>query len=344
MSLNKFKFVLIILAVVFVVSVPGVFAVWTYASGQVNPVIITSLVSLSEFDYQSSSGTIEEAFKNALNDLTTYNSIKGAFDGGKTVISSADNGSLINSIFGSNPVLTINGQTVEINSILIQRANVDGSNTGADGANEYTLYLVADSNVYAMSFSGERAGNWDQLGQTYIGTMEQTDVNNLNVGAWTASSATYQIGGYEYKVGQSSGNHIDRLAKIEQLMSASDDYLMQKINDQNPTDIDKAYVVLATEYAKDSSFVTSTDEEKLALKKAYLALKNIKKYTRYKIINENGKIVVEIELNNGAPRAELITDLIAFYELMDNYDSIPYDEWRQSNNIITFYNNQWSNW
>ena len=168
MKCFKFKFIAIILSIVFLISVPGVFAVWTYASGAIDPVIITNSVTLGEFDYNIPSGSLEDVFEATLNATTSFDSLKDVFvDSGQSVITTEnDEGrAVINSIFGSNPTIQIDGETVAIDDILIQRANVDGESTGADGANDYTLYLVVGSSVYVMTFNGDTPGEWGQIGK-----------------------------------------------------------------------------------------------------------------------------------------------------------------------------------
>lgn len=347
MKYFKFKFIAIILSIVFLISVPGVFAVWTYASGEIDPVIITNSVTLGEFDYNVPTKPAGGLFEDALNDAMQYSDIKDAFvSSGQSVISSESGvgKDLINSIFGSNPKIEIDGQTVQVDTILIQRANVDGQNTGADGANEYTIYLVAGSTVYAMTYNAESEGGWDQIGHTYAGTMSEQDINNLNVGGWKATPATYKVGDYEYKVGQSSGNHIDRLITLEELMSASDDYLVNSINNKNPTNLSKAYILLAKEYVVDST-LSNNDMQAMAN-----AFKGLKRYVRYIIESHR----VEIQLNNGASRAEILSYLITIYEVMYNYEGayeienggaeVPYATWRNNYNMSTFYNAEWSKW
>lgn len=342
---NKLKFLVVLLAVIFLVSVPGVYAVWTYASGPIDPVIITNSVTLGEFDYNVPSGSLEDIFEATLNATTSFDSLKDVFvDSGQSVITTenAEGRAVINSIFGSNPTIQIDGETVAIDDILIQRANVDGESTGADGANDYTLYLVVGSSVYVMTFNGDAPGEWSQIGQMYEGTMAKDGSGNYDVSKWVATPGEYNIGGYTYKVGQTNGGtHIDQLKTLEQLMSSSDDYLVNSINNHNPTDLVKAYIIVAKEYVDDNSFINSTAPEKQALKKAYNALKGIKQYTNNTIIESHR---VEIKLSNNAPRAEIISHLIAMYELMDTYDSIPYDTWRNNYNMSTFYNAEWSKW
>lgn len=338
MKCFKFKFIAIILSIVFLISVPGVFAVWTYASGAIDPVIITNSVTLGEFDYNVPSGSLEDIFEATLNTTTSFNDLKNEFTN-QTVISTKDPNekALIDSIFGSNPTITFNGQQLSVSDIYIQRANVDGKSTGADGSNEYTLYLVSGDKVYAMTFSGDTGSDWSQLGQMYEGTMTNGDVSS-----WKVTPGTYKIGDYEYKVGQTNGNPIDQLKTLEQLMTTKDDGIVNSsLNNRNPSDLAKGYIILATEYAKDRSFINSTDPEKQALKKAYNALKGIKQCISECIV-EKDRVVIKI--SNSAPRAEVITALIAVYELMDTYDSIPYDDWTAAYDMRDFYNAEWSKW
>ncbi len=347
MKYFKFKFIAIILSIVFLISVPGIFAVWTYASGAIDPVIITNSVTLGEFDYNVPTGSLEDVFEAILNNTTSFNSLKNVFvDSNKSVITTEnDEGrAVINSIFGSNPTIQIKGETVSINHVLIQRANVDGKNTGADGANDYTLYLVVGSSVHVMTFNADVSGDWEQIGQMYEGTMSKDSNGNYDVSTWLVTQGEYTIGGYTYKVGQTNGGtHIEQLKTLEQLMSSSDDGLVNSvINSHNPSDFAKAYIIVAKEYVDDSSFINSTDPEKQALQKAYNALKKIKPYTNNVII---GSHRVEIKLQNGGwSRAEIISYLIAMYELMDTYDNVPYDTWQNNYNMLTFYNAEWNNW
>ena len=341
MKINKLRFLVILLAAFILISVPGVHAVWTYATGAIAPVIITNTITLGKFDYDSPKGSLDEVFEATLNNTTSFNNLKNEFTN-QTVISTKDPNekALIYSIFGSNPTITFNDQQLSVSDIYIQRANIDGKNTGADGSNEYTLYLVSGDKVYAMTFSGDTGGDWSQLGQMYEGTMTNGDVSS-----WKVTPGTYKIGDYEYKVGQTNGNPIDQLKTLEQLMTSKDDGIVNSnLNNRNPSDLAKGYIIVAKEYIDDKSFINSTDPEKQLLKNAYNAFKGIKQYISECIV-EPHRVVIKI--SNNAPRAEVITALIAVYELMDSYKSIPYDDWLSNNspyNMRTFYDNEWSKW
>ena len=309
MKINKLRFLVILLAAFILISVPGVHAVWTYATGAIAPVIITNTITLGKFDYDSPKGSLDDIFEATLNNTTSFNNLKNEFTN-QTVISTKDpnDKALIDSIFGSNPTITFNGQTLTVDDIYIQRADVNGKNTGADGSNEYTVYLEADGKVYAMAFAGDSTGNWSRIDQMYQGTM-----TNGNVDSWKADSGiTYKIGDYEYKVGdKQSGVAIYQLTTIKEIMSASDNDLLNRVNN-NPTILEKAYLILSIEYVKN----TQQNEILQQLKNALKTLKGIQGCVSANINASQ----ISIRLNNSCARSELAPPLIDIFDAVDKYE------------------------
>ena len=342
MVLKRFKFLPILLALLLISSIAGVWAVWHYPTGAVQTVVMTTTATLNNFNYDEQKGSVGEVFGNVLNDPAKFQSLKNAFGNNQTVISSDGAGAdIVNSLFGSNPTVTINGEPVSVDTILIQRDDVNNKGSGADAGNEYTLYLVVGSNVYAMVY-GDQSNTWEQLGHMYKGTMSQSDINNLNVNNWKASPATYQIGDYTYNVGQNNGTDVDMLKTIEQLMTASDNFLVNNINNNNPKVFEKAYIILSKEYNEDKTL------QKEGIMKLFDALKNLRPYLSETIAPSQ----VEIRLNNGFVRAEITSRLIALYDAINNYEYLhnsnqkisntTLDVWK-SKYIMTFYNEKWKN-
>ena len=174
--------------------------------------------------------------------------------------------------------------------------------------------------------------------------MSQSDINNLNVNNWVATPATYQIGDYTYSVGQSSGTDIDRLKTIQDLMTKSDDYLVNTINNKNPKVFEKAYIILSKEYNEDS----------LLRKEGVMQLRNALKDLKPYLSANFGPSQVDVRLNNGFVRAEITARLVALYDAIANYEylynsnqeisSATLNNWKSSYNQTIFYNAEWRSW
>ncbi len=244
-------------------------------------------------------------------------------ESGSTVINNVEEEEVFDNLFGEDLMLDVNGTMTPV-TISIQRKDVDKTSDGDDypGANapkdcEYTIYVTTDPltaggkpTVYAISYSCGEDGVWYQLGQLYEGT---TSVGNsadgavIDVGSWIATPKEYQAAdGITYKVGQPYGTNYDLLKTMEEIISADDQEIFNKID--NSGLFKKVYDILNTEENK-----YSEAPEVVNLRRAFESA------APYYEIRNNGQ---EIKFLRNCTRGEILPYLERLSDALEYYETV----------------------
>lgn len=294
---------------------------------------ISTFISL---DFGIKMDAVHDEFLSILNDRTSangYHYLDELFnqhyqETGSTVIANVGNDAqTVNALFGGVPTINVDGEQVPV-TIMIQRENVDGRNTGDsyDGNNaptgcEYTLYITIDpmnsptgeAFVYAVSYSHGGEGDtdqWYQLGQLYEGAAPLVTYDNegnvaFDVEKWSATANEYEfIDGYYYKVGYEQGDQYAKYKTIEELMSANDQNFYNDID--NSQLLRKVYAVV----------YNSGNYGKAGYEGLRSAFENAAPFYN---VHNNGQ---EVKIKREATRAELLPYIVAIQEAYTYYNQV----------------------
>ncbi len=280
--------------------------------------------------------SVQDSFLKLLNDTISeygYHYLEDAFNQqyaktGSTVIANVgEEAAIFNNLFGGEPTINVNGEQVPV-TIMIQRENVDGRNTGdqygvsgGPAGCEYTLYVTVDAMdsptgeamVYAVSYSRGGEGDtdqWYQLGQLYEGTaplITYDDEGNVafDIESWRATANEYEfIDGYYYRVGYEQGDQYAKYKTIEELMSANDQNFYNSVD--NSQLLRKVYAIVNN----------SSNQNKQGYEGLRTAFENA---APFYTVHNGGQ---EVKIKRQATRAELLPYVLAIDHAYDYYTQI----------------------
>lgn len=307
----------------------------TYSFGANATRDISTLVT---YEFHIKMDAVYDGFLAVLNDKVSsygYYYLADVFDkqyaeDGSTVIANVgDDNAIFKNLFGEEQLtIDVNGVQTPV-TVMVERKDVDGRTATGDNYSggtpkgcEYTVYITVDplnsptgqAIVYAVSYScktsGADAGTWYQIGQMYEGTADIVDYDTSNnvyegafdVDSWIATPNIYEVGdNITYKVGYEQGTTYDKLKTIEEIISAEDQEIYNKID--NSRLLKKAYDVLKANQYSDLPEVVNLRT----------AFENAAPY--YNNLN-NGQ---EFKIKRDYPRAELIPYILHIQQALDYY-------------------------
>lgn len=285
--------------------------------------------------------SVHDKFVTVLNDNAPgggYDYLSEVFDkkfaenGGKVIANVGEEKEIFDTLFGENLTINIDGKEVPV-TVMIQRENVDGRQTGDDYSGssgaptgcEYTVYVTVDAldsptgkaMVYAVSYSnggiGVSDGSWYQLGQLYEGTADIIDYDTSTPGiqgafdiySWSATANSYEAAdGIIYLVGQEQGDQYDKLKSLEDIMSTNDQDIFNDIDNKR---------IFKTVFDIVNNTSNTSKPGYTGLREAFYAAAPF-----YNILN-GGQ---EIKVNRSCTRAEIIPYLEAIQKALDYYNEL----------------------